>query len=52
MDSYTDAGNTVLNRLWNERVSIGGVVFANPILLKARRWLRRLSSAPARGSAA
>ena len=44
MDSYTDAGNNVLNRLWNERIRIGGVVLASGVLgklaLAAKRWLQ------------
>jgi CelD/BcsL family acetyltransferase involved in cellulose biosynthesis len=52
MDSFTDAGNVVLNRLWNERVKIQGLVFASgplgraavsalPVLRRAKRWLQR-----------
>lgn len=59
MDSFTDAGNVVLNRLWNQRVRIQGVVFATgapgklalaalPLLRRAKGWF---NSAPARDSA-
>jgi CelD/BcsL family acetyltransferase involved in cellulose biosynthesis len=59
MDSFTDAGNVVLNRLWNQRVRIQGVVFATgapgklalatlPLLRRAKGWF---NSALARDSA-
>jgi CelD/BcsL family acetyltransferase involved in cellulose biosynthesis len=52
MDSFTDAGNVVLNRLWNERLKIQGLVFATgtlgrlaldtlPLLRRAKRWFQR-----------
>ena len=51
MDSFTDAGNVVLNRLWNERLKIQGLVFPTdklgrlalgtlPMLRRAKRWLQ------------
>lgn len=52
MDSFTDAGNVVLNRLWNQRLRMQGVVFAGgvlgrlavgalPVVGRAKRWLQR-----------
>jgi CelD/BcsL family acetyltransferase involved in cellulose biosynthesis len=52
MDSFTGAGNVVLNRLWNGRVRIQGVIFASgmlgrlallalPALRRAKRWFQR-----------
>ena len=51
MDSFTGPGNVVLNRLWNERLRIQGLVFATdtlgrlalralPALRRAKRWFR------------
>jgi CelD/BcsL family acetyltransferase involved in cellulose biosynthesis len=59
MDSFTDAGNVVLNRLWSHRLRIQGMVFATgalgklalatlPILRRAKGWF---NSALARDSA-
>ena len=31
MDSFTDAGNVVLNRLWNQRRKIQGLTFATDL---------------------
>lgn len=64
MDSFTGAGNVVLNRLWNERVKIQGLRFATGPLGRlalgarsavrlAKRWLqRRRTSASAPSTSA